>query len=67
MVLETNVLFYLEESNANVDYQGYIFPMRHVELVSTIPIYLWYTYVICHEPIRLVLKPVDKLAEAVLL
>jgi hypothetical protein len=38
--------FYLEESNGNVDYQGYIFPRRHGELVSIIRTYLWYAYII---------------------
>jgi hypothetical protein len=42
MVLLTNMQFYLEESNGNVDYQGYIFPRRRGELVSIIPTYLWY-------------------------
>ncbi|RLN09482.1 poly(U)-specific endoribonuclease-B-like [Panicum miliaceum] len=32
MVLLTNMQFYLEESNGNVDYQGYIFPRRRGEL-----------------------------------
>lgn len=53
MVLETNVLFYLEESNVNADYQGYIFPVRRGQLVSIIPIYLWYTYVIYHKGAKL--------------
>jgi hypothetical protein len=46
MVLLTNMQFYLEESNGNVDYQGYIFPRRHGELVSIIRTYLWYAYII---------------------
>ena len=46
MVLLTNMQFYLEESNGNVDYKGYIFPRRRGELVSIILTYLWYAYII---------------------
>jgi len=40
------IQFYLEESNGNVDYKGYIFPRRRGELVSIIRTYLWCAYII---------------------
>ena len=49
--------FYLEESNSNVDYQGYIFPWRCGELVSIIRTYLACTYIIRELNFKVGLQP----------